>query len=136
MIKIDLYLPEKLNMRIMKKLERIDELEALAQSFGSLSSFGPRVKTSERYDGGFENTVVKIVECKTALNGLRVQKELAEAEICEVLARLPEKSRDVLFKRHIELQGILEIAEHYGRSYRTIQRWLAEARKEFNRELQ
>lgn len=133
-MKIDLYLPEKLNNKLIAKLERLDELEALSTGTGSLASDGPRVRTSSRSEGGFENIIVKKAELERNIAALRERKDKASADILKVAERLPERQEELLIYRHVLLMPILWMAERYGRSYRTIQRWLKEARKAFNDE--
>lgn len=131
-MKIDLYLPEKLNRKLIIKISRLCELEALATSTGGLMKDGPKVKAAPRSEGGFENIIIKKAELEKNITSLRVRKDAAEKDIEEILRKLPDSQAHLLYQRHIALMSILGIAEYYGRSYRTIQRWLKGARRAFN----
>lgn len=130
-MKIDLYLPEKLQQRIDQKMRRLEELKEEATAIGSPSMLGEKVMSSPPQGARFEEVIFRQQRIEKELHDLTVRKSDVTKEILKVAWQLPFDEQDLIIMRYINLQQILPIAEHFQVSYRTVQRRLKKAKQHF-----
>ena len=129
---IDLYLPEKLQRRIVEKYERCEELDARATGYGSPSEFKERVRTSSPQDGGFEMLILRKVVIEKEIAALQDKQRDALKAILDVAGTMQDENLShLIIRRHVDLWPNKWIAEEQERTVRTIQRRLIDARKMF-----
>lgn len=131
-MRIDLYLPEKLQQKIEAKWESVRELDAKATAIGSTSSFTEKVLTSPKPGAPFEEAVLKKAKLEEEIERLSERQAEAEMAILRVCWQLEPDDADILRMRHIDLLKVLDIAHFQEVSYRTVQRRLKKARRAFN----
>lgn len=129
-MRIDLYLPEKLQQRIDQKRRRLSELEAEKTAIGS-PSLGERVVSSPPQGARFEEIIFREQVVEKEVRTLMLRKTEAVKAILQIAWQLPFDEQDLIVMRYINLKQILEIADHYSVSYRTVQRRLKKAKKHF-----
>lgn len=131
-MRIDLYLPEKLQQKIEARWETVRELDAKATAIGSTSSFSEKVLSSPKPGAPFEEAVLKKAKIEEEIASLDERQAKAELDILRVCWQLEPEDADIIRMRHIDLMKILDIAAFLEVSYRTVQRRLKKARRAFN----
>lgn len=131
-MRIDLYLPEKLQQKVDAKWELVHELDERATAIGSTSVFGEKVLSSPKPGAPFEEIIMKKTKLEAEISRLDFRIAEAELEIMRVCWQLETDDADIIKMRHIDLLSILDIARFQEVSYRTVQRRLKKARRAFN----
>ena len=129
-MRIDLYLPEKLQQRIDQKQRKWKELEAEKTATGS-PGFGEKVVSSPPEGARFEEIVFRQQVVEKEIRTLVLRKSEAVKAILQIAWQLPFDEQDLIIMRYINLEQILPISEHFSVSYRTIQRRLKKAKRDF-----
>lgn len=130
-MKIDLYLPERLQQRIDSKRQRLVELHEEAFGIGSPSDIKVKVITSPPQGAGYEEILFKIDIIERQLDALLKKHFEISNKIMRTAWQLSDEDHDLIMDRYIRLMTVTDIAEKMGVSYRTVQRKLKEAKKNY-----
>ena len=109
---IDLYLPEKLQRRIVEKYERCEELDARATGYGSPSEFKERVRTSSPQDGGFEMLILRKVVIEKEIAALQDKQRDALKAILDVAGTMQDENAELkqqLEEKDLELERLRQL---------------------------
>lgn len=130
-MKIDLYLPERLQQRIDSKRQRLEELEAESTAIGSLAVTDEKVMSSPSGGARFEEVLFRKMVVEKEIQQLLLKKTEVVENILKVAWQLPFDEQDLIIMRYINLRLITDIADTLSVSYRTVQRRLKTAKQHF-----
>ena len=130
-MRIDLYLPERLQQRIDSKRQRLEELEAESTAIGSLAVTDEKVMSSPPGGARFEEVLFRKMVIEKEIQQLLLKKTEVVEEILKVAWQLPFNEQDLIIMRYINLRLITDIADTLSVSYRTVQRRLKTAKQHF-----
>lgn len=131
-MKIDLYLPERLQQRIDSKRQRLEELEAESTAIGSLAVTDEKVMSSPPGGARFEEVLFRKMVVEKEIQQLLLKKTEVVEEILKVAWQLSFDEQDLIIMRYINLRLITDIADTLSVSYRTVQRRLKTAKQHFH----